>query len=377
MPTHKNSVIIIGPAFPLRGGIANFNEALCRAFTDSGVDCSIVSFTVQYPAFLFPGKTQLAEGDNVPENIKIVTLVNSVNPFSWIRTASYIRKQKPSLVIIRYWLPFMGPCLGTIARMIKRNNSGIKVTALADNIIPHESRPGDKAFTNYFVKACDAFVVMSQSVLNDLQTFESMKPAVLKYHPVYDIFGAEVSKVDARKNLGLKENEKYVLFFGFIRKYKGLDLLLKAFADKRVKDLNVKLIVAGEFYEDKQPYHDLINELGIGNNVILHDHYIPKVSVKNYFGSADLVAQTYRDATQSGVTQIAYHFNKPMLVTNVGGLPEMVPHNVAGYVTETNAGSIAAAIADFYENRREAAFIAGVKQNAKNFSWGKFIEAFT
>lgn len=365
-------IIIVGPAYPLRGGIANFNEALCRTLNRQGRTCNIVSFTMQYPGFLFPGTTQMASGDPAPEGIEISTRINSLNPISWWNTASYIRKQKPKIVIIRYWLPFMAPCLGTIARLVKKGNSGIKVIAIADNIIPHERRIGDEALTQYFVNGCDSFVVMSKSVMNDLNEFDSTKPVVLQPHPVYDIFGDGVNKNTARKNLGLPEDGRLVLFFGFIRQYKGLDLLIRAFADERVKNQHIKLLVAGEFYDDKQPYLDLISELGLNDSVILHDHYIPKENVKNYFSAADLVVQPYRDATQSGVTQIAYHFGKPMVVTNVGGLPEIVPDGRAGYVTEIDPVQIASAITDFYQNNRSAQLEAGVKEMAKQFTWEEF-----
>lgn len=372
--SHKSKIIIIGPAYPLRGGIANFNEAMCRALTEAGHDCEIVSFTLQYPGFLFPGKTQMAEGDSHPGGIKVTSLISSVNPLSWFSAANYIVKQNPDKVIIRYWLPFMGPCLGTIARLIKRKSKNTEIVGLCDNVIPHEKRPGDFAFTKYFVGGCDSFVVMSQSVLEDLRKFDHSKPVKLKPHPVYDIFGEPVSKQDARRMLQLDQEAKYVLFFGFIRKYKGLDLLLRAFADERVRRAGAKLIVAGEFYEDKKPYLDLIDSLGLKDVVLLHDHYIPKEAVKHYFCASDLVAQPYRDATQSGVTQIAYHFSKPMLVTNVGGLPEIVPHGEAGFVTDTTPERIAAAIAEFYEKNLEVTLTAGVKRKAKDFSWEEFVK---
>ncbi len=366
-------IIIVGPAYPLRGGIANFNEALCRTLNQQGRQCHIVSFTMQYPGFLFPGTTQLATGDEAPKGIPVSTMINALNPVTWWKAANYIRKQKPAIVIIRYWLPFMAPCLGTIARLVKRGQSGIKVIAIADNIIPHERRPGDTALTQYFVNGCDSFIVMSQSVMNDLKEFDSKKPVVLQPHPVYDIFGEKVEKRIARKSLGVEEDTKLVLFFGFIRHYKGLDLLLRAFADERVKSLKIKLLVAGEFYDDKQPFLDLISEHQLQDSVILHDHYIPKEAVKNYFSAADLVVQPYRDATQSGVTQIAYHFGKPMVVTNVGGLPEIVPDGKAGYVVDIDPVKIADAITDFYSNNRSEQLEAGVKEMAKQFSWEEFI----
>ncbi len=367
-------IIILGPAYPLRGGIANFNEALCKALLAEGKECSIVSFTLQYPQLFFPGKTQLAQGDPPPDGLHIVPMVNSVNPVSWRKTAAYIRKQDPEMLIVRYWMPFMAPCLGTIIRWVKKGNHKIKVVAIADNIIPHEKRTGDDMLTRYFIKACDSFVVMSRSVMNDLKQFDKSKPAMLQPHPVYDIFGSPVPREKARAALGLG-NYKLVLFFGFIRHYKGLDLLIRAFADDKLRNLGVRLLVGGEFYEDKKPYTDLISELGLTDIVLLHDHYIPKEEVKNYFSASDLVVQPYRDATQSGVTQIAYAFGKPMVVTNVGGLPEIVPNGKAGYVTEVNPQSIASAIVDFFSNNRALEMEAGVKETAGQFTWKSFAKS--
>ncbi|HMT28371.1 MAG TPA: glycosyltransferase [Bacteroidia bacterium] len=371
-----SKIIIIGPAYPLRGGIANFNEALCATYNRMGQTCSIVSFSLQYPGFLFPGTTQFAGDDKMPEDVQIKTMINSINPFSWWKTAQYIRKEKPEKVIIRYWLPFMAPCLGTIARWVKRGNSGIKVEAICDNVIPHEKRIGDDALTSYFLNGIDSFTVMSRSVLNDLRKFTD-KPATLKFHPVYNIFGDPVSKAEGKKQLGLEEHVSYILFFGFIRHYKGLDLLLEAFSQvvkngKIKKD--VKLLIAGEFYDDPAPYRALIEKTGISERVLLHDKYISKESVKFYFAAADLVAQPYRDATQSGVTQIAYHFGRPMLVTNVGGLPEIVPNGISGLVTEVNAASISQAIVEFYNSDLEEKLTQGSQSLARSFSWEEFVK---
>lgn len=360
-------IIIIGPAFPLRGGIAHLNESLCRTFIHSGDKAEIVSFSLQYPSFLFPGKTQVESG-NPPEGINIHTKINSLNPLNWFSVSAFIKKQNPDIVIIRYWLSFMAPCLGTIARNVKK--SGAKIIAICDNVIPHEKRPGDKLLTQYFVNSCDAFIVMSKSVESDLRKFDSQKPVYFIPHPVYDIFGNAVSKSEAQKKSGLNENDRHILFFGFIRKYKGLDLLIEALGIfKEKSNTNFKLIVAGEFYDNKEEYISLIRKSGLENNVILRDDFIPSDEVKYYFCAADIVAQPYRSATQSGVTQIAYHFARPMLVTNVGGLSEMVEHNRAGYVTDVNPQAIADALFDFYENKREAEFSTNAAIDAKKFSW--------
>ncbi|MEO5569372.1 MAG: glycosyltransferase [Bacteroidia bacterium] len=363
--------IIIGPAYPYRGGIANFNDALCKAFNEEGIESSIISFTLQYPGFLFPGKTQYEKNGDAPQ-IKIETLINSINPVTWFRVANKIRKEKPDYIVIRYWLPFMAPCLGTIARRVKKN-TGIKVIAITDNIIPHEKRTGDKALTNYFVKSCDAFITMSRSVMDDLKTFTNKK-MIFSPHPIYNIFGEKVSKQDALRKLSLNENERHILFFGFIRKYKGLDLLLEAMANEKVKAANVKLIVAGEFYDDPEYYLALIKKYRLESNVILKTEYVPKEAVKYFFCAADMIVQPYRDATQSGVTQIAYHFERPMLVTDVGGLSEIIPNNVVGYVTKVNAEEIATAISDFYNNKREAEFSKNAAVEKNKFNWDKIVK---
>ena len=362
-------IVIVGPAFPLRGGIANFNEALARAYQKQGYEVELISFSLQYPKILFPGKTQFDNG-KVPSDLKVTTLINSINPFTWGKTARYIKSLKPDFVLIRFWLPFMGPSLGTIAKKLRK--SGIKVIAITDNVIPHESRIGDKQLTKYFVKRCDGFVAMSQSVLDDLNQFTDNQNKICSPHPIYDIFGDKISKEKALSNLEFNPKEKHVLFFGFVRKYKGLDLLIEAFSNPYFKENNIKLIVAGEFYEDEQPYINLIKKHNIESNVLLHNHYIDMDKVKDYFCASDIVAQTYKTATQSGVTQIAYHFERPMLVTNVGGLPEIVAHNKIGYVTEVDSNSIANSLIDFYKNKREEEFVENVKTEKLKFGWEHF-----
>jgi D-inositol-3-phosphate glycosyltransferase len=368
-------IIIIGPAFPLRGGIAHLDESLCRTFIKEGDQCEIVSFSLQYPSILFPGKTQKEDGI-APRDIIIHTKINSVNPLNWLSVASFIKNQNPDVVLIRYWLPFMAPSLGSIARLIKTPST--KIIAICDNVIPHEKRPGDKQLTHYFVNSCDAFVVMSRSVEEDLRKFDKTKPVTFIPHPVYDIFGKAVSKEEAQKKLGLNPADKHILFFGFIRKYKGLDLLIKALREvvmlSVVEASKIKLIIAGEFYENKEEYLQLIKENGLENNVIIHSDFIPSEEVKYYFCAADIIAQPYHTATQSGVTQIAYHFARPMLETNVGGLAEIVSHNRVGYVTDTNAESIAAALTDFYQNTREKEFSENAAIDRSKFSWSVMVK---
>lgn len=369
LKTKKLKAVIVGPAFPLRGGIADFNEALAIAFQEEKIETFIYSFYFQYPKFLFPGTNQNAEGS--PNSaLKIHSTISSVNPISWWNTAKKIISEKPDFVVIRYWLPFMAPALGTIAKLLRRKK--IHVIAITDNVIPHEKRPGDSAFTGYFVRNCDAFVTMSKSVLNDLSKFTSSAKKKFIPHPVYNIFGQAIPKSEARKKLSIQNDEKLILFFGFIRSYKGLDLLIEAMSDPALRDLNVKLLIAGEFYEDRKPYLDKIASIENGDRFILHTEFIGKESVKNYFCAADLIVQPYKSATQSGITQIAYHFGRPMLVTNVGGLAEIVTDKRVGYVTERNAGAIADAISDFYVNHRENDFAKNVLADREKFSWKNF-----
>ena len=330
----------------------------------------IYSFSLQYPSFLFPGKTQYEEGEG-PKDIEIIPIINSINPFNWFKVASRIKKENPDYVIIRYWLPFMAPCLGTIAKLIRKTT---KVFAITDNIIPHEKRIGDSLLTKYFVKSCDAFLTLSSSVLDDLLKFTNTREKIFIPHPIYDSFGEIVEKSTSREKLGLDVNGKYLLFFGFVRKYKGLDVMLDVMADKRIQDLGVKLIVAGEFYDNKQEYISQINSLGIEESVILRSDFIPEDQVKNYFCACDMITQTYRTATQSGVTQIAYHFERPMLVTNVGGLAEIVPHNKVGYVCDIDTKQISDSILEFYTENKEKEFSDNTKEEKKRFTWKVLVE---
>ena len=365
-------VVIIGPAHPLRGGLATFNQRLVKEFIQQGDDCSIYSFSLQYPSFIFPGTTQYTV-EPAPENLTIHTVINSVNPFNWIKIGNRLKKENPDIIIVRFWLPLMGPALGTILRRVK-NNKHTKIICIADNVIPHEKRFGDKPFTKYFLKSCDAFITMSDKVMSDLRLFEKTKPAQLVSHPLYDNFGGIISKEEARKHLGLPENENIVLFFGFIRKYKGLDFLLEAMADDRIRKSGIKLLVAGEYYGDEKEYKEQIEKLGIKDQLILKTDFIPDSEVKYYLCAADAVIQPYKNATQSGVTPLAYHFEKPMVVTNVGGLPTLVPHEKVGLVVEPNPTAIADGILKFYQ-LGENYFIPHLRNEKQKYSWANLVKA--
>jgi len=363
------NIAIIGPAHPLRGGLSTYDERLAEVLQQQGHSVVIYSFSLQYPGFLFPGTTQYTS-EPAPKHLTIKTVINSVNPFNWLKVGRQIKTANHDLIIVRYWLPFMGPCLGTILRIVKKNRHS-RILCIADNIIPHEKRPGDKQFTKYFLKPIDIFVTMSKNVLEDLKQFTA-KPAKFSPHPLYDNFEPAVSKEEACKKLNLDPHSRYILFFGFIRKYKGLDIALTAMADERIKAAGIKLIVAGEFYTDREEYDKIIDEHQLSDHVHLFTEFIPNDEVRYYFSAADLVVQPYHNATQSGITLIAYHFEKPMIVTNVGGLKEIVPDGKVGYVTEVNPKAVADAILRFFEPGSIPGLQENLQQEKKKYTWETF-----
>jgi D-inositol-3-phosphate glycosyltransferase len=365
-------IAIIGPSHPYRGGIAAFNERLALELQKSGHDVTIFTFTRQYPDFLFPGKTQYSD-EAQPQDLNIIRCINSLNPFNWISIGNQIKTERPDLVIVKFWLPFMGPCFGMILRNIKKNRHSI-VIANIDNIIPHESRIGDRVFTRYFVKPINGFALMSQNVINDLEQFDKTKPKILTPHPIYDSYGEIISREEALAKIGLDISYRYILFFGLVRKYKGLDLLIEAFADNRFRGSKIKLIIAGEYYSDKEDYNNLINKFGLEDDIHQVDKFIPDSEVNYYFNACDLVVQPYKSATQSGITQIAYHFNKPMVVTKVGGLEEMCPDGKVGYVVPTNSNDIANAIFKFFEQTNHKEMIDNIIKEKKKYSWEIFVQ---
>jgi D-inositol-3-phosphate glycosyltransferase len=365
-------IVIIGSAHPLRGGLATYNERLAREYISQGADVTIYTFTLQYPSILFPGKTQYSS-EPAPEGLTIKRSINSINPMNWIRVGREIRKMRPDLVIVKFWIPFMAPCLGTICRII-RGNGVSRIVSIIDNIIPHEKKPGDRMLAKYWVNSVDGFVAMSRSVLVDLESFDKKKPVLYCPHPLYDNFGEAMPKSVAKELLGLDKDVNYILFFGFIREYKGLDLLLDAMAGKEISRMNVKLLVAGEFYCDDKPYFEQIQKSGIGDMVIMTNDFIPDSEVGIYFCAADIVVQPYKNATQSGVTQIAYHFNKPMIITDVGGLAEFVPDGKVGYVVKPEVAAIEEAIVRFYKEGMEGKFSTNAEEEKRKYSWEKMTD---
>ncbi|NDG52054.1 MAG: glycosyltransferase [Flavobacteriia bacterium] len=362
-------IAILGTAYPYRGGIAAFNERLAKELIAEGHQLSIHTFKLQYPNFLFPGKTQFSS-DKKPQNINIERRINSVNPINWITTGLSLRKENYDVVIIPFWLPFMGASLGTISRILKSEKT--QLLCIAHNIIPHELRLGDKMLTRYFIKKIDGFLAMTQKVLDDLNVFDKSSPKVLTPHPIYDNFGEIEPREKAIESLKLNQDYRYILFFGLIRDYKGLDLLLEAFSANEIREKNIKLIIAGEYYSNQAPYKKLIEKYNLEQDIIQVEQFIPDSEVHLYFNACDLVVQPYKSATQSGVTQIAYHFNKPMIVTDVGGLKEMCPDSKVGYVVSPHADEIKKAILKFFNETNINEMIENINQIKEQYSWSIF-----
>lgn len=368
------NIIIVGTAHPYRGGLAAFNERLAMQFQQEGHRVEVYTFTLQYPGVLFPGKSQYTDAP-APQGLRITRRVNSCNPFNWLSVGREIGRKRPDVVVFAYWMSFMAPCFGAVARRVRRNGVS-RCIGLVHNMMPHEPNLLDKFLPVRFVDAMDGFTALSEAVVGDIGRLDRHgKPKTWAPHPIYDHYGSRLDKVEARSMLGLPAEGRYVLFFGFIRDYKGLDLLIDAFGDLRLQDRQVKLLVAGEFYSDPAPYLDRIRTLDIADIVVLHNDYIPDSRVHLYFSACDIVAQPYRSATQSGVTQVAFHFEKPMLVTNVGGLPEIVPDGKVGYVVPPDAHSIAEALLDFYKEDRESLFAEGVREEKKKYGWDRMTAA--
>jgi glycosyltransferase involved in cell wall biosynthesis len=375
-------IILLGTAYPYRGGLATFNERLAAQFIAEGHEVELWTFTLQYPSFLFPGKTQYST-ELPPANLTIRRVLNSCNLFSWLRVAYRLRKTAPDILICCYWMAFFAPAFGLVSRIVRRN-AKTKTIALVHNMVPHEPSVLDRLFAPYFVHSQDAFVALSESVLKDIENIEThvtrnpspVTPKSFIPHPVYDHYGSPMSKSEACAALGLPPDKDYMLFFGLVRAYKGLDLLLSAFA--MVKDLlpDLQLIIAGEFYEDEDLYRAQISSLALSDRVIIRNEFIPDADLRKYFGAASLIVQPYKTATQSGVTQVAFHFEKPMLVTNVGGLGEIVHDHKMGYACNPSPEVIAHCIADYYTNRRQDSYTRYLVSEKAKYSWSRLTAAF-
>ena len=369
-------ITILGPAHPYRGGLASIMEIMARTFQRRGDEVDIKTFTLQYPSLLFPGESQTV-ATPPPADLRICRCVNTMNPLNWVRVGRRIRRERPDFVLMKYWTPFMAPCFGTIAR-IARGNGHTKVLCQIDNVEPHEHHLTDKPFNRYYLHSVDGFVYMSEQVHSELRAY-SDAPALFSPHPLFENFGERVERSEACVRLGLDPANRYVLFFGLIRDYKGLDLLLDAWAQLRRagRTEGRRLIVAGEFYTAREPYLNRIADNGLQDEVLLHDRFIPDDDVKYYFSAADFVVQPYKTATQSGVTQIAYQFCVPLGVTNVGGLAEIVPDGRVGYVCEPTPEGVAGAIERMYEGDTLQRFRENCVEERRRFSWEEMCSRIT
>ncbi len=369
-------ITVLGPAHPFRGGLASIMEIMARTFQQRGNEVDIRTFTVQYPSLLFPGKNQTVSTPP-PADLRLRRCVNTMNPFNWLREGLRLRRDAPDFVLLKYWTPFMAPCFGTIARLARRNGH-TKVLCQIDNVEPHEHHLIDRPFNRYFLSAVDGFVYMSEQVHGELKEYTSA-PALFSPHPLFENFGSRTDRGEACVRLGLDPQMGYVLFFGLIRDYKGLDLLLEAWRQLRDagQTASRRLLVAGEFYAPRERYVRQIAESGLEGEVLLHDRFIPDELVKYYFSAADFVVQPYKSATQSGVTQIAYQFCTPMVVTAVGGLPEIVPDGRVGYVCPPTAEGVAAAIGRMYEGDVLARFRENCLEERRRFSWEEMCNRIT
>jgi len=373
-------IVIVGTAFPMRGGIAQFN-ALLYKYLGAKHDVTMFSFKRQYPEFLFPGKTQFEQGE---PSFKIADekneiIVDSVNPINWINVGLKIAKKKPDLIIFKYWLPFFGPCFTTISFFAKFFSKA-KVLFICDNVIPHEKRFGDKFFTKLAFSQVNYFIVMSKTVEEDLKKFNKGILYKLIPHPVYNIFGAKVSKAEAKEFIAKEynidtRNEKVILFFGYIRRYKGLNYLIDAMPEI-LKKLKLKLLVVGEFYENEKKYLEQIENLNLKDSVKVISDFVPDDKIRYFFSASDVVVLPYVNATQSGIIQIAYYYDKPVIATDVGGLSEVVKNNETGFIIAPESSkSIGDAVVKFYEDNLEEKFSVNANSEKKNYSWEKFVSS--
>ena len=364
-------IVLVGTAFPLRGGIAHYMALLYKHLSQKH-DVEIATFSRQYPKLLFPGKTQEEHG-GAGSTVPSEQLIDSINPLTWYTAARAIAAKQPDLLIFKYWLPFFGPCFGTISRLVKRR-TGAKVLFICDNIVPHEKRFGDAAFTRYAFRYVDFFIVQSGAVERDLRAFHPHARYKLVPHPVYEIFGEAVTKPEARARLGLKD-EKLILFFGYVRRYKGLHVLLDAMP-RILQKVKLKLLVVGEFYDDEGKYRKQITDAGLQNDVIVYSNYVPNEEVGVYFSASDVVVLPYLSATQSGIVQIAYQFDKPVIATDVGGLAEVVLNERTGFIVQPNKPEeIAEAVVRFYREHREEECVTNVREEKKKYSWEEMVKA--
>ncbi len=370
-------IALVGPCHPYRGGISHYTTSLYRALEAGGHQVQAFNFSRQYPSFLFPGTTQQDES-RAPFEIPNQRLIDSLNPASWAASAWRIARTRPELTVVQWWHPYFAPSYGTVARIVRRVSAS-RVIFLCHNVLPHDHSFVDKKLLSYAFGSSDGFMVQAAKERTILRELVGYAPQVeVVPHPIYDVFaenGEIPSKEEAREKLGIKA-KNVLLFFGYVRPYKGLSVLLEALP--LLKTADYELVIAGECYEDRQKYLDLIHELGIADQVTFLDRYIPNEAVAGFFAAADLVTLPYLDATQSGIVQVAYAFETPIVVSAVGGIPEIVDDGDTGLLVRPNRpGELAAAIDRFFKEKMSAHIRAGIRQKRELFRWDRVVDALT
>lgn len=367
-------IAILSCFYPYRGGIAQFNASLYTQLSKSN-KVKAFNFTRQYPDTLFPGQTQYVTKDDEAVPIESEALLDTVNPFSWVKTAKAIRKWKPNLILIDYWMSWFAPSLGYIARSL---NKDFKIISILHNVIPHEPKFFDKPLTKYFLSGFDGHIVLSEEVGKDLLRLAPEAKMTELFHPIYSHFGKKIPREEAERQLGLEPGKKNLLFFGLIRAYKGLDILIDAFG--RLDD-SYQLIIAGEPYGSFEKYQKQINQSKGRDRIHTYLKYIKDSEVKDFFSAADLTVLPYRSATQSGISAISYHFEIPMVVTNVGGLQEAVGETGTGLVAEKPdpeliAGNIEKYFSDESIGQQCHVSIRGEKERLSWHNFARLLEDF-
>ena len=364
-------IVLVGPFPPFRGGISDLNVALAHHLSKRHV-VHAINFTTQYPKVLFPGKTQLKKGDHALE-VDSIRCLSSINPFSWRKAANKIIDLEPDLVLFSFWLAFFAPAFSGVAKKIKKYLDA-NIMAICHNIIPHEEHLLDTRLTKRFFCFIDSFIVLSKKVENELLNI--VPGAKYKYspHPVYNIFKNTLSKEQAKAELNIA-TKKVLLFFGLIRKYKGLDILINAMEKINNELDDYTLLIVGECYENKAKYTDLIKNAGITDNVQCHYSFVPDNEVGKYFSASDVVVLPYKSASQSGIVQIAYNFDTPVIVSNVGGLPEIVDEGKTGYCVEPSSNAFAKAIKAFYDKDNINELNSNISDYKSQFSWDGIVNA--
>lgn len=362
--------------YPFRGGIAQFNANLYEALGRQGHEVRAFTFTCQYPSFLFPGKTQYVTEQDRAKVVDSTALLNTANPFTYFSTARRIAAWKPDVVIMKYWMSYLAPSLGMVAHLLRRK--GVKVVTVLDNVIPHETKFFDKPFSKWFLKQNDLCVAMSDSVLADMLSLAPQVPHILQPHPLYDHFGTKMERAQAQAQLGLDPQKRTLLYFGLIRDYKGLDLLIDAFG--KLSD-EYQLVIAGESYGPFDRYEQQIAASPACGRIKAFNRYIGDEEVPVFFSAADVCVLPYRSATQSGITAISLHFGLPLIATPVGGLPQSIGGAGIGLMTAdipadapggpapaVSPEAIAAAIDDYFSTPADK-YIKAISDFKKTATW--------